>query len=171
VAAVVWTTRLDALRAMQSQDEFELAALDYCITFEVAPPPWQPARCTYTDSTSNEESAAAVDAQDVNKAISPRGLESGHPAPMELRGQVVGDAMAALSALRNDFPAGSHLVVSCQSLLRVDFSAAGSILNWAAMRHSQGCQVQFRDVHRLVAAFFNVIGINEYAKVVPRAIE
>jgi hypothetical protein len=38
------------------------------------------------------------------------------------------------------------------------------------MRESEGRQVQFRDVHRLVAAFFNVIGINEHARVIPRAI-
>jgi hypothetical protein len=29
--------------------------------------------------------------------------------------------------------------------------------------------VQFRDVNRMVAAFFNVIGITEHARVVPRA--
>jgi hypothetical protein len=52
----------------------------------------------------------------------------------------------------------------------VDFSAAGSILNWVAMREAEGCHVQFRDVHRLVAAFFNVIGITEHARVVPRPV-
>jgi len=53
--------------------------------------------------------------------------------------------------------------------VRVDFSAAGSILNWVATRQASGCHVQFRDVHRLVAAFFTVIGINEHARVIPRA--
>ena len=38
------------------------------------------------------------------------------------------------------------------------------------MRQADGKQVQFQNVHRLVAAFFNVIGINESAKVIPRAI-
>jgi hypothetical protein len=59
--------------------------------------------------------------------------------------------------------------VSCAKLIRVDFSAAGSILNWVANRENEGCNVQFRDVHRLVGAFFNVIGINEHARVVLRA--
>jgi hypothetical protein len=53
-------------------------------------------------------------------------------------------------------------------LIRVDFSAAGSILNWAAQRESEGCRLQFVDVPRLVAAFFTVIGISEHAKVVVR---
>jgi hypothetical protein len=38
------------------------------------------------------------------------------------------------------------------------------------MREAEGCHVQFRDVHRLVAAFFNVIGITEHARVVPRPV-
>jgi hypothetical protein len=38
------------------------------------------------------------------------------------------------------------------------------------MRQAEGCQVQFRDVHRLVAAFFNVIGVHEHARVVLKAI-
>ena len=54
-------------------------------------------------------------------------------------------------------------------MIRADFSAAGSILKWVANRESEGCHVQLRDVHRLVASFFNVIGINEHARVVLRA--
>jgi hypothetical protein len=38
------------------------------------------------------------------------------------------------------------------------------------MRQAEGKLVQFQNVHRLVAAFFNVIGINEHAKVIPRPI-
>ena len=53
-----WTVRLDALRTMQLQDEFELAALDFCITFEVPPPAWQPALCSSTDGGG--EPAAAT---------------------------------------------------------------------------------------------------------------
>jgi ABC-type transporter Mla MlaB component len=60
-------------------------------------------------------------------------------------------------------------VISCARLIRVDFSAAGSILNWVAAQEMQGRQVQFHDVNRIVAAFFRVIGINEHARIVPRS--
>ena len=36
-----WQLRMDALRAMQLPDDFELVALNYCITYEVSPPPWE----------------------------------------------------------------------------------------------------------------------------------
>ena len=164
-----WTVRLDALRTMRLQEEFELAALDFCITFEVPPPAWQPALCSYVDGDS--ESGGSTQMGGVNTATMPLGLNGGSGASLELSGQVVGEAGSALTLLGTDHTPGAHLVVSCKGLLRVDFSAAGSILNWAATCHSQGCQVQFRDVHRLVAAFFNVIGITEYARVIPLAIE
>ena len=45
---------------------------------------------------------------------------------------------------------------------------AGSVLNWAAEQQSHGHVVQFHNLHRLVAVFFNVIGVNEHAWVVPR---
>lgn len=164
-----WTVRLDALRAMQLQDEFELAALDFCITFEVSPPAWQPALCSYTDGDS--EPASPTQMGGVSTSTMPLGLHGATGTTLELSGQVVGESGSALTLLGHDHAPGAHLVVSCKGLLRVDFSAAGSILNWAAICHSQGCQVQFRDVHRLVAAFFSVIGITEYARVTPMAIE
>ena len=52
--------------------------------------------------------------------------------------------------------------------MRVDFPAAGSVLNWAAEQQAAGQVVQFINLHRLVAVLFNVIGINEHAWIVPR---
>jgi ABC-type transporter Mla MlaB component len=61
-------------------------------------------------------------------------------------------------------------VISCGHLTRVDFSAAGGLLNWVVKAQSEGAAIEFQDVPRLVAAFFNLIGINEYARVLPRAL-
>jgi hypothetical protein len=60
------------------------------------------------------------------------------------------------------------MIISCRNLIRVDFSAAGTLLNWVSAHHAERRLVQFVDVHRLVSAFFHVIGITEYAKVVLR---
>jgi ABC-type transporter Mla MlaB component len=57
------------------------------------------------------------------------------------------------------------LSISCAKLVRVDFAAAGTLLNWVSSHHSQGRQVQFGAVHRLIAGFFNVIGISELARI------
>jgi len=89
-------------------------------------------------------------------------------ATVELAGQIVGDATEALDILEARMSGADVLVISCARLMRIDFSAAGTLLNWVTARQAEGRQVQFVEVHRLVAAFFNVIGISEHARVIPR---
>jgi len=179
-----WKLRLDGLRIMRLQDEFELVALDYCVTFEVSPPAWIDARCSYHGATiagtlSKGEGSQASDDDDVQTqhsdlgfgpaATVPMGLESIQAAVAELSGEILGEATDALNALEQARNGSQRLVISCANLIRVDFSAAGSILNWVATSQLDGCQIQFREVHRLVAAFFGVIGINEHARIVMRS--
>lgn len=177
-----WAMRLNALRTLQLLDDFELAALDYCVTYEVSPPAWQEARCHY-ENVEQQEAAAPAPAPVVRveaasgwgsgfsqMPTAPIGLDGSMAVKLELKGEVLGDATQALAGFDTAGHSGDGIVVSCKGLIRVDFSAAGSILNWVAMRQAEGCHIQFRDVHRLVAAFFNVIGINEHARVVPRPI-
>jgi hypothetical protein len=154
-----WGVRLNALRAVGLQDDFELAALDYCVTYETAPPTWIAPRCKF------EVSDAGQHQPDLPAQTVPGGVEG---LSLALRGEVVGDATFALAILDAAPVTGPRLMIACGELLRVDFAAAGSILNWVAMRQAEGKQVHFLEVQRLVAAFFNVIGINEHAKVVPR---
>ena len=181
VDTVWWRLRLDALRIMRLQDEFELTALDYCVTYEVSPPPWEDARCEYVHEQSSstlpgELLTGALGASTPSPAFAlsqsatvPLGLNTLSAATVvELNGEILGDAAEALDKLQAGLQGAQRLVISCDRLIRVDFSAAGSILNWVAQRESDGYSVQFRDVPRLVAAFFNVIGINEHARVVLR---
>jgi hypothetical protein len=160
-----WGVRLYVLRALGMQDDFELAALDYCVTYETAPPGWVAPRCSLLASDSElpmPESATQT---------GPAGISSElENLSLALRGEVVGDATFAMAILDAAPVTGMRMEIACDELLRVDFAAAGSILNWVAMRQAEGKQVQFLNLHRLVAAFFNVIGINEHAKVVPRTI-
>lgn len=85
-----------------------------------------------------------------------------------LRGELRGDMPGTLAELQRPLPAGVPVAVSCAHLVRVDFSAAGSLLTWAMVRQQAGGTVRFDDVPHLVAAFFHVIGINEHAEVVLR---
>jgi hypothetical protein len=175
-----WRLRLDALRLMGLQDEFELAALDFCVTYEVSPPPWQPARCEYSHeamtasgqsrqlNASGDDDLHDLDIQSGNIPTMPMEFDEDSTSVIELSGEVLGDAAEALGKLQAGVQGAMRVVIACDRLIRVDFSAAGSILNWVAARETEGCHVQFRDVPRLVAAFFNVIGISEHAKIMLR---
>lgn len=60
--------------------------------------------------------------------------------------------------------------VSCARLIRVDFIAAGDLLNWVLARRGESRSVHFVDAHRLLALFFGAMGINEHAKVQVRKV-
>ena len=90
------------------------------------------------------------------------------PALAGLTGHIEGDATHLLEGMQDHVPAGQPLAIPCDKLIRIDFTAAGSVLNWAAQQQAQGREVQFHNLHRLVAVLFNVLGVNEHAWVLPR---
>lgn len=165
-----WRLRMAALRLMGKPEEFELVALDYCVTYEVSPPSWASPRCGYSDNEGVSSGAAPL-AADSDFAASDLGESAAaqEAAPVaQLSGHVEGDAAPLLEPFQALLRPGVPFTIACDKLIRVDFAAAGSVLNWAAEQQGQGHVVQFHNLQRLVAIFFNVIGINEHAWVVPR---
>lgn len=89
------------------------------------------------------------------------------PTGAALQGQLSGDIDAVLAGLSCPQQSPTmRLEVACARLTRVDFAAAGCLLDWAQAHQARGCQVQFRDVSPLVAAFLRVVGLTEHAQVV-----
>ena len=182
VNAEWWKLRLEWLRVVNRPDEFEVVALDYCVTYEVSPPSWEVARCScrLVDGLSEADPTLVAPSQEHstqpgNGCLDTQGPDA-HPVSRqmtklvtaELSGEICGDASAVVESLQGKLDQADILVVSCSKLIRVDFSAAGTLLNWVTTLQGEGRIVQFNDMHRLVAAFFSVIGISEHAKVTPR---
>ena len=166
-----WILRLDALRLANRPDQFDEAAIDYCVTYEVSPPSWERTRCqvriggsglstqspplsqvgevatTFVESSVDEHSGAVT------------------MASVELSGQLVGDIGATLKQLDTQLAAAPMVTVSCAKLIRVDFIAAGDLLNWVLAKRGESRSVTFAEAHRLVALFFGAMGINEHASV------
>lgn len=193
---VWWSLRLSLLRLMHRRDEFDLAALDYCVTYGVLPPEWAepcgrfsaaeslPPPPVLPEARPLAEGAPAVDldAQDW-PALSTTlvGAESRFPAlptvssvwpaatvaapsAVALTGHLLGEipvALAALDAALAGQPKDHPLVVGCQGLLRVDFAAAGSLLQWFMAATGRGQRVELDGVSPLIGAFFHVVGIDE----------
>jgi len=180
-----WQLRMQALRVTHQPDDFELAALDFCVTYEVSPPAWESPSCKYRPLDSNGDTLGSETIiRDISRdyASSRMPLSDGDSqldSPMssiapgsvlavELSGIIQGDAIAVLDKLALKLHGADIMVISCTKLIRVDFSAASTLLNWVSARQVENHTVQFSDVNRLVAAFFNVIGISENATVVVR---
>jgi len=183
VEPVWWKLRMEMLRLMHRPDEFELVALDYCVTFEVSPPSWESARCEYKplDQDGSYVSGHTLVGEAFHDSLSSTLYAPGYGdtnvtpstqmaqvCSIELAGEIQGDAQDTLDVLDAKLQGADIIVISCARLVRIDFSAAGALLNWVSSRQAEGRQVQFVDAHRLVAGFFNVIGISEHARVIAR---
>ena len=178
-----WQLRLEALRVTHRPDEFEMAALDFCVTYEVSPPAWSTASCTYKPIDAygmaisthtiigevfRDSLPLSFGLHDMDSMLGNVNSQMGNLMSVELSGQIEGDVAAMLDVLQAKLAGADNMVISCAKLVRVDFSAAGTLLNWVSARQDENRSVHFCDVNRLVAAFFNVIGITEHAKVTPR---
>ena len=173
----LWLTRLDALRLANRPDHFDEVAIDYCVTYEVSPPSWEPARCKVRISSANpntrnphmsavsELSTSFLEStlfEDANGTV-----EMAH---VELSGQLVGDIGDTLRKLDGGLRTAPVVSVSCARLIRVDFIAAGDLLNWVLIKRNENRAVHFVDAHRLVALFFGAMGINEHSRVQVRKV-
>ena len=172
-----WQARLDALRLANRADQFDEAAIDYCVTYEVSPPSWEHTRCNVRISGSGQSTHTPP--LSMVSEVSTGFLESdliddpasGIPvANIELSGQLVGDISATLNRLNAQLGQSLVVNVSCARLIRVDFVAAGDLLNWVLAKRNENRMVNFIEAHRLVALFFGAMGINEHAKVQVRKV-
>ena len=171
-----WQVRLDALRMTNRPDQFDEAAIDYCVTYEVSPPSWEPAVCQARVSGSGPSTTSPP--LSVVSDVSTSFLESRltedtgmvQVGTVELSGQLVGDISATLKKMEAELGPATIVNVSCARLIRVDFIAAGDLLNWVLARRSENRAVTFLQSHRLIALFFGAMGINEHAKVKVRTV-
>ena len=171
-----WQLRLDALRMTNRPDQFDEAAIDYCVTYEVSPPSWEAARCAVRITGSNQGttqpplsvvSDVATSFEESQIADASGIVQVG---TVELSGQLVGDISATLTKMDSELGTAKIVNVSCARLIRVDFIAAGDLLNWVLARRAENRTVSFVDAHRMVALFFGAMGINEHANVKVRTV-
>lgn len=164
-----WVLRMALLRLVDRMDDYEQVALDYCITYEVSPPSWVDPLCQCVVQEDGEVDATVLQESllhsrnDAGVAASP--TEALPSLGKGLAGVIEGDAQPWLDAMAVKAKVGQALEISCENLIRLDFVAAGGVLNWAADMQSQGHVLRFTQLHQLVAVFFHVIGINEHASV------
>jgi len=165
-----WLARLDALRLANRADQFDEAAIDYCVTYEVSPPSWEPTRCKVRMSGSDLSTRPPP--LSMISEVSTTFMESSMPdlgivqqASVDLSGQLVGDIGSTLARLDDELGGAKRVQVSCARLIRVDFLAAGDLLNWVLSKQNEDRTVNFIEAHRLVALFFGAMGISEHAPV------
>jgi ABC-type transporter Mla MlaB component len=147
----LWMLLLEVLRMLNRHDGFEETAIQYCITFEVSPPSWEP-------PAAGLKVAAASNGSPIAEATA-AGL------PFELRGVVDGDGEPnfgrLVAAARNQ----PQVVVDCLQLRRLAFSAGSVLLGTLQKIRRSGSTIELRNANALVAALLHLLGITAIASV------
>ena len=144
----VWMLLLEVFRLLNRQHDFEETGIQYCITYEVSPPSWEPA-------PPNLKTRAAVPPPTVAEAVdglSWRGTLRGEGEPYFGR---------VMAASRVD----KQLVVDCMYLKRVEFSTATGMLAMVTKVRQNGANIEFRNVNYLIGALFALLGVDAVAQV------
>ena len=158
----VWMLLLEIYRILGRQAAFEETSIDYCVTFEVSPPSWEPASPKYLveDQRSSPTPAEAPVADP----------EAMGPDMVALAGEMVGKSESDLQRLTQFAVDHDRIVVDCSRLARVDFTAAGLLLNWAVGMRGSKKEIEFVKVGHLVAALFVVMGLHEVVPIERRKV-
>lgn len=143
-----WLLLMEILRLLNQENDFEEASMDYCITFEVSPPAFVAPQNKVT--TATDESGSFDLAAD------------SFMMPAVIEGRTEQLFTAITSFVSNHDPA----ILDCSRLNRVDFNAAGQLLTCLAPL--SGRAIELHHVNHLVAMLFQVMGLKDIVRIVPR---
>jgi ABC-type transporter Mla MlaB component len=144
----VWMLLLEVFRLLNRQHDFEETGIQYCITYEVSPPSWEP-------PPPNLKTRAAVP-----QAIVPDSADG-----LSWRGTLRGEGEPQFGRLMAASRIDKQLIVDCMYLKRVEFSTATGMLAMVTKVRQNGASVEFRNVNYLIGALFALLGIDAVAQV------
>lgn len=145
-----WLLLLEILKLLDQEKDFEETSMDYCITFEVSPPAFEPPKNIKVTMAAEEKLHPNVS-----------------PDRFLMPVTVSGSTAALLNSIKEYAEQYNPVVIDCSRLIRIDFTAAGQLLNGLAPLSGEGRIIEFQDVNHLVAALLHVMGLNQIAKIFP----
>lgn len=149
-----WMLALEMLRVQGLKQQFDDLSIDYCVTFEVSPPSWEPMPEWIRNTTTPEGSIAP------NSTVI-----ASEPGTFALQGEITGRMQKELAALRAYAHERTEVTVDCRDLTRLDFVAAGELLNEVVTLRGGGKALLFVEPNYVVLALMLVMGIHELADI------
>jgi len=147
----LWMLTLEMLRLLDRQEDFDETAIQYCITFEVSPPSWEPAPPNMKPGPATAIGAAPV----IDAAVD----------YFEWRGAIEGEGEPQFGRLLSAAHANPALIVECAQLRRMAFSAASAMLTLARRVQKSGSAIELRNVNPMIAALLHLLGVTSFATV------
>jgi anti-anti-sigma regulatory factor len=143
-----WMLLLEVFRLLQRQHDFEETGIQYCITYEVSPPSWEPP-------------PPSLKTRAATPADRPVEVEDG----LQWRGTVRANGEPQFGRLLTAAKTEKRIVVDCTYLKRIEFATATALLSLLTKLRQGGTTVEFRNVNHLVAALLSLLGVDMVADV------
>ena len=137
-----WLLLLELLQRYGTQEEFELCAIDFAVTFERSPPSWEAVPLPKLPATKKTASA-----------------DQAH----YLSGEIKGNRFEDLAAVINE---EDHIILDFSAVRSLDFVSAGQLVNRLSKIKDSGRDVIIRSPNHLVAELMAVVGLNKFARII-----
>ncbi|MEZ5659344.1 MAG: STAS domain-containing protein [Burkholderiaceae bacterium] len=162
---IFWRLALMCQRLMGDEARFDDLSIDYCVTYEISPPSWEPlpesigAALAGGDASRDPAPAAEADSP-VQMAV-----DTAHPNRLKLCGELIGRLDPVVSAVNELTEHHEVVVLDCLLLRRVDFAGAGALLNLLIQLQGRNRKVVFLQPNYMVYALMLVMGMQEIASI------
>jgi ABC-type transporter Mla MlaB component len=147
VGEAPWLLRIELLQILHQEKEFEEAAMDYCVTFEVSPPSFEPAA-----SVASAVPASGSTASGDHFMLPP---------------VIDGDCSFLMAAIGAFGASNNPAVLDCERLTRIDYGCAATLVEKLRSMQQEKIQVDMRNVNHLVAELLRLLGGGECARLFP----
>lgn len=149
----VWLLLLDLYQMLGLQTQFEEAAVDYAVTYEVSPPSWEA-------PPPRPKGEPMAQTQPVPTQIADEAFH--------VSGEVAGSSDQLFAELGTYAATANPVVLDFATARRVDFVNAGRLLNALEKLKAEGKQLVIRGAGEMIIALFAVMGIPKVARIIPK---
>ncbi len=147
-----WALLFELYQVLGLQNEFEDAAVDYAVTFELSPPSWE--------ALPETVQTAAVEAEAQETSVA--------PDLFSIEGVLSSGTDYKLRDLERYAESRTEILIDMAGATRVDFVTVGAFINTLIMLNQKGKQVTISGANEMIHALFDVMGVTEYATVMRR---
>jgi len=146
-----WFLFLAVLQLLGKEEDFDNAAVDYAVAYEVSPPSYTPPRPL------------------PNKSNKPEILATPTPdAAFMLTGLIGPGSEAQLKDLKQYAQGRKQVEIDLSQVSRIDFSIVGLLLETLIAISGAGSKILFKEGNELVNTLLHIVGASQFAAVLGR---
>lgn len=146
-----WALLFELYQILSLQNEFEDAAIDYAVTFELSPPSWEA-----LPETVQTAGVAEMEAPEP-------ALEAEY---FMIEGVLSSDCDFKLRDLERHAEPRAEVHIDMSNATRVDFVTVGAFIGTLVKLNQSGKQIMISGANGMIHALFDVMGVTEYATII-----